>query len=229
MQLENSKTAIVIITYNCHQIFLKQIERIKRHCKDDYQIIIVDNSTNLKAIDHIQYHAKNQGCNYIKCNASSTNGSGSHAFAANLSYVMFKNEYSHFFYLDMDCFPVKDFSAIEILGEKQFAGIGQEKNNITYIWPGAFIMEKSENVDFSPNHELGLDTGGNLYKIITKENTVFFNEYYEENPEFTKNRYNFYTMIHDSTFMHFIGSSNWHGKDKNNERINSLINILDKK
>lgn len=230
MQLESSKTAIVIITYNCHQIFLKQIERIKRHCKDNYDIIIIDNSTDLKAINHIKYHSKVQGCEYVKCNASSFNGSASHAFAANLSYIMLKDRYSHFFYLDHDCFPIKDFSVVEILGEKQFAGIGQEKSR-TYLWPGCLMFKQNEDIDFSPNHFLKLDTGGNLYIAMEKagsDQIISFNELHQQNPEFNKNMYNFYSLINDSMFMHFINASGWNPNKDQDERINSLLNILEK-
>ena len=225
--MEN-KVAIVVITYNNKDIFLKHIERIKRHCKDNYEIIIVDNSTDAKVIDHIKYHSGAQGCEYIKTNASSLNGSGSHSFAANLSFLLLKDKYTHFFYLDHDCFPIKDFSVVEILGEKQFAGIGQEKHK-TYIWPGCLMFKAGLEIDFSPLP--GLDTGGSLYKEMERvgpENIVSFNEIHQENPEFNKNMYNFYSLINDSMFMHFINASGWNKNSDQQERINSLLNILEK-
>jgi hypothetical protein len=229
MQLENSKVGIVVITYNNKDIFLKHIQRIKRHCKDDnYEIVIIDNSTDLKVIDHIKYHSKVNGCEYIKTNASSLNGSSSHSFAANISYLLLKEKYTHFFYLDHDCFPIKDFSVVEILGEKQFAGIGQEKSK-TYLWPGCLMFKKRDDIDFSPLP--GLDTGGSLYKAmetVGAENIVSFNELHQENPEFNKNMYNFYSLINDSMFMHFINASGWNKNADQQERINSLLNILEK-
>jgi hypothetical protein len=86
------------------------------------------------------------------------------------------------------------------------------------------------DIDFSVNHELGLDTGGNLYKIVeqAKDDIIFFNEIYNENPEFTKNMYNFYALINDGMFMHFINGSGWNKVGHQEERINSLLNILDK-
>lgn len=223
------KVGIIIITYNAHELLLKQVERIKLHCKDESaNVIIIDNSTRQESIDAIKYYCGKLGLTYVKTKAASLNGSGSHAFAANLSYTMFKETYTHFLYLDHDCFPVKDFSVAEILGEKQIAGIGQKKGDITYLWPGCLAFVRMDDIDFSPSHELGLDTGGNLYKVMTEINTLFFNEEHCQNPEFNKSFYNFYSMIHNHTFMHFVNSSNWSNTNDHQERLNSLINILDK-
>lgn len=230
MQLENSKVGIVVVTYNCEQIFLKHVEKIKKHCKDPFELIVIDNSTEQKTIDFISYHSIRLGLTYVKSKASSINGSQSHAFAANLSQVMFKNKFSHFLYLDHDCFPVKDFSVIKTLGEeKTMAGIGQGKLK-TYLWPGCLMFKSDVEIDFSPNHEFKLDTGGNIYKSIeaNPSGVRYFNETYSENPEFNKNFYSFYSLINNETFLHFINASNWNNKNDHQERINSLLNLLNK-
>lgn len=230
MQLE-SKVAIVIITYNCHQIFLKQIEKIQKHWKDcNGDIIIVDNSTRGDSIEHIKYHSKRLSLTYLKTSAGSLNSSSSHSFAANFSYNMFKEKYTHFFYLDHDCFPIKDFSVIDLLGSNEMAGLGQEKRE-KYYWPGCLMFKKQyDGIDFSPLP--GLDTGGSLYKLMNDigyENLIFFDEVHEQNPEFDKSFYNFYSLINDSMFFHFINASNWNDTNDHQERLNSLINVLDKK
>jgi hypothetical protein len=58
---------------------------------------------------------------------------------------------------------------------------------------------------------------------------VFFDEKYYENPHFKKTMYNFYATINDDMFMHFINSSGWNKIEGNEERINSLINILEER
>lgn len=222
------KIGIIIITYNAHQLLLKQVEKINKHCKDDFEIVIIDNSTNQQSIDAIKYYCEQLKLVYVKTKSSSQNGSSSHSFAANLSYKMFKETYDSFLYLDHDCFPIKDFSISEILNGKQLAGIGQKKGDITYLWPGCLMFNRIDDIDFSPNHELKLDTGGNLYKVITETNTVFFNEEHVQNPEFNKNFYDFYSLIHNGTFLHFINASNWSHSENHEERINSLLNLLEK-
>lgn len=230
---ERSKVGIIIIAYNEPALIIHQVKCIHKFCKDKYDIIVVDNSTDSDATEAIKYHSSELGCRYIKTMSSSKGGSGSHAFAANLSYNKFKDEYQYFLYLDHDCFPIMGFSVVEILNGKMMAGLGQEKNGKTYMWPGCVMWESTigivNMIDFSPNGEHQLDTGGNLFKVIEsvgQENCVFFDEVYEENSEFTKPPRNYYSLINKSMFMHFIAGSNWDNISDHRERINSLINIL---
>ncbi len=87
------KVGIVIISYNINpEIFLLQIESIKKFCTDkDYTIEIVDNSSNLDAAEAIRYHAEQAGLNYTKTFSSSINSTDSHVFAANTSFNLFKD------------------------------------------------------------------------------------------------------------------------------------------
>lgn len=224
---------IVIITYNVHYLLLKQVELIRKFCKDEFKIIVIDNSSLSHEAKSIRYHALNLGCEYIRTQASSVNGSDSHAFAANLSYNIVKNDYNYLFYLDHDCFPTKEFSVKEILENKVMAGIAQVKDK-KYLWPGCLMIHNyptiRDLVDFSPCHEFRLDTGGKLYKVIDfygEENCLFFDEVHVQNKDFNKSMYNFYSDINNGMFMHFINGSNWNESNDNRERINSLLNILE--
>lgn len=228
---------IVVITYNNADFIRRQAELFKKFCKDEYELVVIDNSTKQEAIDAIKYVATDiNKFRYIKTKASSINGSDSHAFAANLSYQMIKNDYDYLFYVDHDLFPTKEFSVIDILGDKLFAGIGQGKEKL-YLWPGCLMIRnilffKENNIDFSPNIPLGLDTGGNVYKMIDmfgKDSVVHFNEMYEQNPQFTKGMYQHYSVINEGMFIHFINGSGWNPSPDNQERINSLFNILESK
>lgn len=220
---------IIIITYNCQALLRKQIARIGQHCRDKFEIIVIDNSTDKESIKHIKYICSLHHITLLKTDASSRNGSGSHAFAANVAWQKYGKSYSHFLFLDHDCFPIKNFSVEEVLGDKIIAGIGQEKSK-TYLWPGCLMFKSGLEIDFSTNHELGLDTGGMLYKIIEQapDDILYFDESYKENPEFNKNMYNFYSLIHNGMFMHFINGSGWNAVGNQEERINSLLNQLDK-
>jgi glycosyltransferase involved in cell wall biosynthesis len=225
-----SKVAVVIICYNNPRLLTPQIKLLRKYCTDKPKIIVVDNSTDQEAIDAIEYYCKQLKVRRIKTKASSHNGSDSHSFAANVSYLMLKDKFDYFLYLDHDCFPVKPFSIVETLGKNLFAGIGQQKSKL-YLWPGCFMFKTMEGIDFSPSHEFGLDTGGNLYKLIeaNPNKTLFFDEVYEQNPGYNKSIYSFYAMINKGTFCHFINGSNWNYQETNEERINSLLNILEYK
>lgn len=230
------KVGIIIITYNLDsRIFLLQIEAIRKLCNDDFEIYIFDNSYDKELSEGIRYHSEQLGLYYKKTEASSRNGSDSHAFAANFSYQLIKDNYDIVIYLDHDIIPVVPFSAIEILGTKIMAGIGQHTIN-TYLWPGCLFINLTgidrEMIDFSPVNSLKLDTGGGLHTVVEKygkENVVFFNEKYCQNPNYNGNRYNHYAMINDEMFMHFVNSSQWNPVENNESRINSLISIAQEK
>lgn len=232
-----SIVGIIVIVYNISsEIFLLQIAALKKFCKDDFDILVVDNSSDLELAEHIRYHSTLIGLNYTKTFAGSKGSSDSHSFAANFAYQKFKYEYNFIFFLDHDAMPVKDFSVIEILnGGHIAAGIGQEKKK-KYFWPGCFMLNNDavdkDIVDFSPNSEFGLDTGGNLYKIIEEygeENCIFFNESYHQNHDFISKDYGYYAMINNEMFLHCVNGSNWSNKPDHQKRISSLVNIIKEK
>lgn len=225
------KKTIITITYNIPaDVFILQIEAFKKFCTDkDYDIWVVDNSSMEELAENIKYHALRLGTNYVRTKASSVNGSDSHAFAANFIYQKLEGQYRLWVFFDHDCFPVREFSIEKILKFKVAAGIAQAKIK-TYLWPGCLFFDSEEiecEIDFSPNMSLGLDTGGELYHIIEEvsdKNIEFFNESYHQNNQFN-GKYNFYTMINDGMFLHFVNASNWNNEKFNQKRLNSLINI----
>jgi glycosyltransferase involved in cell wall biosynthesis len=231
----NSKIAVVIIVYNTAKLITLQIELLRRFSLDPIDIIVIDNSSEKKTSEDIFYFSRLSGVKYMKTNASDSNGSDSHVFACNVSYLKIKSYYDYFFYLDHDNFPVKDFSIPTILKDKCIGGLLQAKSK-PYFWAGCVMWNNKEVdnslINFGVSHELGLDTGGMLYKVIEtygEDRCVFFDEQYSQNPYFNTGMYNFYAMINDGMFMHFINASEWNPAERNEERINSLINILNEK
>lgn len=231
------KVGIVVITYNISvELFLLQVGAIKKFCKDEYTIEVIDNSDNPEMAEHVRYHASHLGVNYIKTSSDSKGSSDSHSFAAKLAYHKLRDIYDYFFFLDHDCIPVHDFSVVDILkGGHIAAGIGQEKAK-KYFWPGCFMLNNNavdkDLVDFSTNQEFGLDTGGNLYLLIEKYgeiNCVFFSESYHQNPDYISKDYGYYAMINDKMFLHCINGSNWAGKSDHQHRVSSLVNIIKEK
>lgn len=224
------KTGIFIVTYNVPDLLIRQIAHIKKFCKDYTDIWIIDNSSVKEKAISIHYHANRLGCNYMRTHSSSKGGSESHAFACNVSYSRQAIKYDKVLYLDHDCFPVQDFSIADILSDNPLAGIGQEKSK-KYIWPGLAFIDNSKidvkEIDFSCSIEHGLDTGGMLFTVIEKYGCTFLDEAYIENPYFTQPPYNYYSLLANSTFMHFVNASNWNKQLDNEQRINSLLNILE--
>jgi len=232
----DNKLGIVIVVYNIADLIQKQIECIKRFCKDDnYEIIVVDNSDKQDIIEAVSYYISELNIRYIKTKSASAYDSTSHAFACNTSFLLIKDDYDLLFYLDHDNFPIRDFSVANMLKDRIMAGLGQGKQK-SYFWPGCVMWNNSiidkSLIDFSVNREFGLDTGGNLYKVIEqygKDICIFFNEKYYENDLFPTTFYNFYATINDDMFMHFINSSNWNKTIDNKGRISTLLHILEGK
>lgn len=231
------KVAVIIITYNISsEIFILQIEAIRKFCKDDFVIHVIDNSTEEEIAKDIKYHAENFKLDYTKTYSSSKNSSDSHAYAANFAYQKFKGGFEYWFFMDHDLIPVQPYSVTEILnGGHVIAGLGQLGSSTkTYFWPGCvmFHLEGDEKdiIDFSPSK--GLDTGGGLHLVVEKyglDHCIFFNEAYHQNPYFNSNVYNSFAMINNGMFFHCVNGSNWAGKDRHEERINSLLNIAREK
>lgn len=214
-------------------MIIQQVECIRKFYKGEPDIVIIDNSTVPEVISAINYYNNTLlNCMYYKTESAYKNGSDSHTFACNFAYNLLKQEYENFIFFDHDLFPIKEFSFEDVLSDKIMAGIGQEKSH-KYFWPGCLFFNNSKIepglIDFSTNHDLVLDTGGNLYKVIEKygeENFIFFNEAYHQNPYFNKSAYNWYSTINNGMFMHFVNASNWNPSEGQKERINSLLNIL---
>ncbi len=220
-------TAILIIFYNNFEFLIRQHEHLKLFCKDEYELIVVDNSSDEVQSEAIRWHAENLGLEYVRTKAASVNGSQSHAYAANFVYWRYKDKYDILFFCDHDCIPVKPFSPSEILKDKLMAGLGQIREGKKYYWPGCFMFKTSVPVDWQMIP--GFDTGGATYKaieLVGEDCCIFFDEAYVQNPCFNKSQYDFYSLIHNGTFMHFINGSNWANSADNAERLNSLFNIL---
>lgn len=232
------KVGIVIICYNIDtRILILQLDAIKKYCTDeDYRIEIVDNSSIEEQAEAIKHYAKVYGLDYQRTKSSAQNDSWSHSFAANFSYERLKNDYDLFFYIDHDCIPLKKFSVKEILGDKIMAGV-RSGPKLNYFWPGCLMWNNVEIdkslVSFSPNNAMRLDTGGQLYRVIEKygeDRCLFFDEVGCQNPYFLDTPlYTFYMMICNETFMHFINASGWNPTERNDQRLNSLINIATNK
>jgi len=225
------KVCICIVTYNIDsRVFLLQIEAIKRFCKDDFEIQVVDNSFKREKAKAIKYHSDMNGISYKRTKSGSKNSSDSHCFALKFAWDTFEDKYDAFLFLDHDCIPVCPFSVLEVLGDKVMAGIGQGAAK-KYLWVGCLLINASEIdrslIDLNYSHEYGLDSGGNLYKVIEKygeENVVFFDEVYCELDGF-KGKHGYYVLINNGMFCHWSNGSNWEGIARHDERTNVLLNI----
>jgi hypothetical protein len=221
-------TGIIIIFYNNTDFLLRQHEHLSLFMKDGYKLIVVDNSSDEHIAAGMKHHAGEMGLEYVRTKATSKNGSDSHAFALCFAYQKYAKQFEQILVLDHDAFLIKPFSVTETLAKRLIAGLGQVRDGEKYFWPGCCMFKRGVPMDFSISR--GKDTGGNTSKAIQsvgEDNCQFFDEAYAQNEAFNKSQYNFYALIHNGTFLHFINGSNWAGSADNEERLNSLFNVLE--
>jgi hypothetical protein len=239
------KLGIVTVAFNNAKLLTYQIKTIIKYCKDNYEFVVFDNSTNLKESQKIENICIEYNITIIgnKHNLkNSFNPSESHGLALNYSYNKLKNKFDFLMFVDHELFPIKEFSALEIIGENIFAEVEQIRLNTRYFWPGLLILGKiNKEIDFTPIPSL--DTGGRLHSIINenfdKALRIKCKCVQIDLPPFTKKRkwYKFWLAkinvqkidcefddFHDGTFMHFRKASNWSGE--NTEIFNMRENYL---
>lgn len=200
-------------------------ETISKYCEVMY-FTQHSNKLNLRVMNKKTYSSPVQGLDV-------NNPSISHALALNDIYQTLcaspESEYLSILFLDHDCFPIKPFSIHEMLSGVILAGVAQMKSKL-YPWAGCLAIDLvtinlcglTNSIDFMVNEELGLDTGGELYKLIEEfENLDSFN-FMSEKPESDYN-------IIDNTFMHFVNGSNWKNQQDHEQRLAELFNILNQK
>jgi len=234
--MKSEKLAVVIIAFNRVDLIVQQAKCMRKFCLDDYDLIVVDNSNDPGVSAHLLSLSGELGFEYFQTRIVSSDGSVNHATACNMAYQKYCIHYGYFLFLDHDCFPVKSFSVSAVLSGKIIAGMPQTKPTRIYFWPGCLMINNNRIlhslVDFAPNSALGLDTGGNLFKVIDYyglEQCFFLDEEHVKNPSFNKSFYDFYALINSGVFMHFINASNWNNSAENTLRVESLYRILAEK
>lgn len=219
-----TKIAIVIVVFNVSKLIAKQIELINRFCDDpEYQIVVIDNSTDLKTSNEIKTIV---GLNkYIKIDANcGLNYSLSHATALNQSYQILKNSFDYMVFFDHDLFPISKFSIKDVLKENVIVGLAQSRNSVHYYWAGCVFFNNSVlrgKIDFSINDNFRSDTGGNLHRIIDEypNKCGYFEESYIGDSSII-------SQGDSCRFIHFRNASNWMQMENNSERIELFLNKL---
>jgi glycosyltransferase involved in cell wall biosynthesis len=208
------KVGIIIVTYNVSDLLDSQILSIRKNCTDkDYKIIVIDNSTNSIHIDNIEKYCTKNNIIRVKVDYNVFDPSTNHAMALNFAYYSFSKKFDYLFFLDHDLFPIKKFNVSEIMYGKLMAGREVKLSN-TYLWPGCLMIAKlEEKVDFIPVNDL--DTGGRLHTVVSKDpnSIVVFdlkNQSFGDDVKFNNYfMHEYYELIFNETFMHFIKASNW--------------------
>ncbi len=168
-------TVILTIAFDHPELISAQIELIKRTCRGGYVHMIADNSPDRSVraeIKHaVEAFSDPQFIYYSLPLEQVYDSSRSHGTALNYVYDHIISSLDDAVYLltiDHDIFPFKEFSVKEMLGEQDFYGLPQTREEKWYLWPG-FSAWRIDRVrpDFMPVP--GLDTGGGSYERIFKD------------------------------------------------------------
>lgn len=241
----NNKVLIITVAYGSSRLIIKQNELIKRFCKDEnFEHIVIDNSKVNNVLDELNsfLETNEDAFKLHRTNFETGDNSQSHALALNYAYSVYKESCGYCFCIDHDCFPTKEFSVVEMLENRVFGGLCQVRHpkneegkevDLFYFWAGFFMFNNNKIgrnlIDFSPNRQFGLDTGGNLYPlfyIYGKERYFESTETKHPNPQFEGEEY---AMLHNEMFMHFQKASNWNSAPNHELRLESLYGILEEK
>jgi len=141
-EMEKNKLAIVVIVYNTSKLLAKQVECVRKFCKDDFDILVFDNSTEPSVIEDIKYLTTELNVEYFKLYSAESKGSRSNAFACNFAYFALRGKYNFFLYLDHDTFPLRDFSIPGILVGRAIGGVGQLKKK-SYFMQNCLMWDDS--------------------------------------------------------------------------------------
>lgn len=222
--------------------FIKwQYNSFKKHLKDDFELIILNNSSN-----EFLNQQNIQECNNINLNLIDVQqrdfSTGSFANARPIQYAIdeyiSKDRNCISVAMDSDIFLMKDFSFNEYLGDYHIAGLPQAKHTgtkiIEYIWIGFIVI----NNDTAPNLkslDIGcgmiwhapIDSGGLSYFYLTgnpdlKWRRTIHSGIEPENlpeiislfPESIRTEYppELSFEVIEYCFLHYRGGSNWDNK-----------------
>ena len=250
----NINLILITVAFNNDLLISKQIELVKQFiCDDDYQHVIIDNSTRRNMRKNIASICKNNEIEYIAIPyivswLASKNiyvNGYSHGCALNWTYryVIKPRQPKRFMLLDHDLFPLKRISIKERLGNKDFLGVRRKRTYGWYLWPGWSIFRfnsiANNKPDFMPLFikKQYFDSGGSMYKRVFHNydvNAIEFPNIRIIRIKKTKGLNSQYDIYHgdciqiiDEGWIHIINGSNCAQIKGKEETIKSIIeNIL---
>jgi hypothetical protein len=233
----NKKNSIDLITiaFNNHSLIKHQANSLKQFVTDNFIYHVVDNSTSKITSQLLFDFCNDNSINYYKLPSNfSKYPSISHSLALNwaLHNILNKSKNIYYGFLDHDIFPIKETSIIRNLKNQPFYGHRQQREKIIYMWPGFCFMNRQIfnpiEINFLPNHFLGVDTGGRLFGKLKKLFNQKINWPRHSYIKINK-RYN---SVHESCiekiddWIHLINGSEW--KKTHKKRLNQGLNYIKK-
>lgn len=251
-------------------IFIElQYLSLKKFCQDDFKIVIFNDAKDWPDYSNFNdisiKHKIKDICDKLGIthhflpnnhhkNQDFIHASQRHCDTANYIFQNFqKDNPNPILILDSDMFPIQPFS-FERWIKNDVAGILQERDNCTYLWPNLFFMKPNilnETFDWGLliNEKIRTDTGGRTSLYLEKNNldiykinhliSLRWNKkdkeldedilYFLEN-DIRNEKGMYFCEIYDDVFLHLRAGSNWEGIGQNIHfyRTLSLKKMLEK-
>lgn len=239
---------IYVTNYNKPQFIPMQVAQFKKHCKNEFDLIIINNGVTPEMeneIDQVCISLKIKSINFEKSSQTPKYCSQSHNVALEytlVNHIKKANLDDVTVIMDNDIFPFIDFDFLEIMNGKKVAGMYQQRiiNDTEHNYLSAIFTMFHNDVDmadFSFYNGYG-DTGSGTTILMKRYETELIkhtagidmeSEYIFRNstdvPYLEKYKCQF---IHDC-FIHYYRGSNWMESDNNyhEEKLNFVKSFLE--
>lgn len=235
------------VAFNNSEFIEYQIKALRKNFVNPYRYTVFDNSNKENCAENINSVCKQYGCKYIRLpkQDSKIDVANSHGTALNWIWrkYMCHSSASYFGILDHDIFPIKPFDLREYLqGQKLFGYVRKSEKNVFikqgrwYLWPGLTFFDgsyiKGRELDFCPDWNHGLDTGGKNYFIIYKDidlNKLKTTEPTEVRIDSTCGAYWGGYEEYDCGWIHMWNGSGYSHSEKWQDKYNNFICVLKKR
>lgn len=234
------------VAFNNAEFIEYQIKALRKNFVYPYRYTVFDNSNNEENADEIKTVCKQYSCKYIRLPKQDTkiDVANSHGTALNWIWRKYMSQSSaaYFGILDHDIFPIKPFDLMPYIeGQEVFGYVRKSEKNVLikqgrwYLWPGLTFFDgsyiKGKRLDFCPDWNHGLDTGGKNYFIIYKNidvDKIKTTKPREVRIDSTCGAYWGGYEEFDCGWIHMWNGSGYTYSEKWKEKYNNFICVLEK-
>ena len=222
-----SKVKIYITFYSKPEFIKLQYEQLKKHCKDSFEYIIINNAKDEETERLIKEFAGDNRIEVIAVEKDRSSANSSHFVALNSAFSQKAKHDQNFeaiVVMDSDIFAYKDFSFLDILDNNLAAALYQQRQDtqIEYLWPGFTILSNKADIsDIDFSWKTYTDTGGMTDDWLRKHNITpkwvkhtaaidIETDHIFRNPDIEfpyKKEYR--SQFIESTFFHYYRGCNW--------------------
>lgn len=228
---------VVSIVFNEPSLVQVQLETLQRHCAEQCQYLVADNSLDAESSRRIRDISGELGAHYVKLPvnlfsksrgaAKPGRGSLSHSVALDWvwKHIVTKVEPPVVAVLDHDVFPLTNFSFESLLGGHLAVGPKRQGATRWTTWPGLTVLRfpklPKRDLTFMPSGDLDSGAGlwESLYQFVPEAEVKFLDREFisvisnAEDPKAL-------IEVIDKSWLHLVDGSGWYdGTGKAHELV----------